>query len=182
MCAQEPEEKVAALERQTSAAKLIGGIGASLLQASVDAEIASDWPKAVASNEEANYPGSLGAANRIIRQRPVPIPTRAAPICPPSLRRRHLTLRPARGGNRVAVEPKHDAPPANMGASGAVDESQWPTEADSKTAVQSLGPSPEEQLVSIRAWAHGLAKGGELSPERYQELVALASSKQLAMR
>lgn len=70
-----PEEKVEALERQTSASKLFGGVGHSLLQASVDTEIATDHEAAVRTSEEANYVPSLYAANRIIQRRPLPLPT-----------------------------------------------------------------------------------------------------------
>lgn len=109
----EPEQKVDALDRQSSASRLVGGVGASLLQASVDTEIATDRPKAVRTSEEANYPSSLGAANRIIQRRSLPVPMRVAPICAYQ-RARPLPhrARPAVGG--VGSDEVPSAPSADL--------------------------------------------------------------------
>ena len=57
---------VEALERQSSASKLFGGMGHNLLQTSVDHEIATDCEAAVRTSEAINYVPSLDApANRI---------------------------------------------------------------------------------------------------------------------
>jgi hypothetical protein len=108
----EPQQKVEALKHQPPAAKLFGGgVGATLLQALVDTEIEFDRESAIRTSEEANYPSSLHAAQRIIQNRPLPLPSRVAPV---------LARPPARGTRspKRAVVPYERTAPVRPAASG----------------------------------------------------------------
>ena len=71
---------MAAVSRQASSSKLVGGLGASLVQLLVDIEVETARDKAVQTSEEANFPPQLAAFNRIADRRPLPVPRRLAPV------------------------------------------------------------------------------------------------------
>ena len=105
-----PDAKVEALERQPSASRLFGGLGASIVQASVDAEISADRSKAIVSCEEANYPSSLRQASRIHSAgRPLPQPTWASPVRPAPVMQGDVDS-PAAAKRPVAVPSTKTAP------------------------------------------------------------------------